>query len=160
MARAKQRFGGTRGRRKKEPARTKIRSKSKAKSAVLIEASQPVTDIAMDVDASRQMTVEVEAAAPSSSEDGRMMLPDCLDSSAAPLLKDMLLTRRGNSIVIDASEVRRVGVQSLQVLVAAARTWQSDGQSYRMTNASTELLDTVALVGLPHEDLLLEGSNQ
>jgi anti-anti-sigma regulatory factor len=72
----------------------------------------------------------------------------------------MLLAERGNAIVVDASEVRRVGVQSLQVLVAAARTWTSEGHSYRLTNASTELLEAVALIGLPHEDLLLEGSDQ
>jgi anti-anti-sigma regulatory factor len=88
------------------------------------------------------------------------MLPDCLDSSAASAIKEMLLARRGTAIVIDASEVRRVGAQSLQVLVAAARTWQADQQSYRMTSASAELLETIALIGLPHEDLLLEGPQQ
>jgi anti-anti-sigma regulatory factor len=72
----------------------------------------------------------------------------------------MLIARRGNAIVIDASQVNRVGAQSLQVLVAAARTWKADQQSYRITNASTELLETLALIGLPHDDLLLEGSHQ
>jgi anti-anti-sigma regulatory factor len=86
------------------------------------------------------------------------MLPDCLDSSAAATIKEMLLARRGNALVVDASQVRRVGVQPLQVLVAAARTWQSDGQGYRLENPSPEFLETIALVGLPREDLLLEGN--
>lgn len=87
-----------------------------------------------------------------------LMLPDCLDSSAAATIKEMLLARRGNALVVDASQVRRVGVQPLQVLVAAARTWQSDGQGYRLENPSPEFLETIALVGLPREDLLLEGN--
>lgn len=86
-----------------------------------------------------------------------LMLPDCLDSAAAITIKEMLLTQRGNAIAVDASQVRRVGVQSLQVLVAAARSWQRDGSSYRLENPSSEFLETIALVGLPHQELLLEG---
>ncbi len=87
-----------------------------------------------------------------------LMLPECLDSSAAADVKDKLLERRGNPLVVDASQVRRVGAQSLQILVSAARTWAADGLSYRLTNPSSEFLDTIALVGLPRQDLLLEGS--
>jgi anti-anti-sigma regulatory factor len=86
-----------------------------------------------------------------------LILPDCLDSTAAITIKEMLLTQRGNAIAVDASQVRRVGVQSLQVLVAAARSWQRDGVSYRLENPSSEFLETIALVGLPHQELLLEG---
>ncbi len=86
-----------------------------------------------------------------------LTLPDCLDSAAAVAVKDMLLERRGSALVIDASHVRRVGAQSLQILVSAARTWAADGLSFSLTNASSEFLDTIALVGLPREDLLLEG---
>jgi chemotaxis protein CheX len=89
-----------------------------------------------------------------------LMLPDCLDASAAAAIKDMLLARRGNALVVDASQVRRVGAQSLQILIAAARTWQADGMSYCVTNSSSELLDTIALIGLPREDLMLEGTMQ
>jgi chemotaxis protein CheX len=90
--------------------------------------------------------------------DSAVMLPECLDSAAASAVKEMLLARRGSPLVVDASQVRRVGAQSLQVLIAAARTWQADGQSYRLTNSSTELLDTLTLIGLPRESLLLEGT--
>lgn len=90
--------------------------------------------------------------------DSAVMLPECLDSAAASAVKDMLLARRGSPLVVDASQVRRVGAQSLQVLIAAARTWQADGQSYRLTNSSAELLDTLTLIGLPRDSLLLEGT--
>ena len=86
-----------------------------------------------------------------------LMLPDCLDSEAAITVKEMLLAQRGNALAVDASQVRRVGVQSLQVLVAAARAWQRDGLSYRLENPSPEFLVTISLVGLPRQDLLLEG---
>ena len=55
-------------------------------------------------------------------------------------------------------QVRRVGAQSLQMLIAAARTWQADGMSYCVTNSSSELLDTIALIGLSREDLMLQGT--
>ncbi|HVZ04408.1 STAS domain-containing protein [Hyphomicrobium sp.] len=121
--------------------------------------NHPTHDAEIEAGAGHEMTTEA-ASASCERERSHVVLPDSLDSSAAASVKDMLLAERGNAIVVDASEVRRVGVQSLQVLVAAARTWTSEGHSYRLTNASTELLEAVALIGLPHEDLLLEGSDQ
>jgi anti-anti-sigma regulatory factor len=148
MPRAKKKSGGTSGRRKVN------RSSAKAKS-------KPETEFAMtaEVPAFDEHSAETGAAQPEQDLEC-LMLPDCLDASAAPSLKDMLLARRGNAIVVDASQVNRVGAQSLQVLVAAARTWKADQQSYRVTNASAELLETLALIGLPPDDLLLEGSHQ
>jgi chemotaxis protein CheX len=102
-------------------------------------------------------TVEIVAAVSDESSPA-LMLPDCLDSSAAAAVKSMLLARRGNALVVDASQVRRVGTQSLQILVAAARTWKSDGHNYCVANSSSEFLDTIALIGLSREDLRLEGS--
>lgn len=86
-----------------------------------------------------------------------LVLPDSLDSSSAAGVKDLLIARRGSPLVVDAGQVRRVGVQALQVLIAAAQTWRADGQSYVVANASSEFLDTIALVGLSREHLLLEG---
>jgi anti-anti-sigma regulatory factor len=48
-------------------------------------------------------------------------------------------------------------MQAVQVLLAAAKTWRADGQSYAITNPAAEFLDTVALVGLSREHLLIEG---
>lgn len=148
MPRAKNEFGGAHGRRK--VGRSKVKTKSK-----------PRTEMAKAEDVQAVSDGNAEASVTILDQNSVcLMLPDCLDSSAAASIKDMLLARRGSAIVVDASQVRRVGVQSLQVLIAAARTWQADEQSYRVTGASAELLETVALIGLPHEDLLLEGSHQ
>jgi anti-anti-sigma regulatory factor len=149
MPRAQQKSGGTtRGRSKVNRAKAETKPASKTEIAT-----------AADVVAFEDQGVEAPAALAEHNPEC-LMLPDCLDSSAASAIKEMLLARRGTAIVVDASEVRRVGAQSLQVLVAAARTWQADQQSYRMTSASAELLETIALIGLPHEDLLLEGPQQ
>jgi anti-anti-sigma regulatory factor len=115
----------------------------------------------VDLTAADETIAEADTLAPPpESASECLMLPDCLDASAAAELKEMLQARRGSTLVIDASQVRRVGVQSLQILVASARTWQSDGQSYRVTNSSSELLDAITLIGLPHEELRLEGFQQ
>lgn len=109
--------------------------------------------------ANTRPAAEIADAIPQAASTAELVLPDCLDSAAASNMKDMLLQRRGGALVVDASQVRRVGAQSLQVLIAAARTWQADGHPYTVTNASSELLDTIALIGLSREDLMLEGSS-
>jgi chemotaxis protein CheX len=85
-------------------------------------------------------------------------LPETLDSSSAVSLKEQLLAKRGAPLVVDAGQVRRTGMQAVQVLLSAARTWRSEGQSYAVANASEEFLETLALVGLPREHLLIEGT--
>ena len=112
--------------------------------------------------AAKKMTADMEVAADSTEiaeaqTPDALVLPDALDSSSASGIKDLLIARRGAPLVVDAGQVRRVGVQALQVLIAAAQTWRGDGQRYAVTNASSEFLDTIALVGLSREHLLLEG---
>jgi anti-anti-sigma regulatory factor len=94
---------------------------------------------------------------PESHEEAALVLPDCLDSAAAPAVRDALLALRGRPLVVDASQVRRTGAQSLQVLIAAARTWAADGLHYTVTKPSYELLGTMSLIGLAQEDLQIEG---
>jgi len=157
MPRATRKSAGSKSRRK--PA---SRAKADAAADQLPEIPEAVETSQMDgVELTAQDDTITEAdtsATPPESEC--LMLPDCLDASAAFELKETLQARRGSALVIDASQVRRVGVQSLQILVASARTWQSDGQSYRVTNSSSELLDAITLIGLPHEELRLEGFQQ
>ncbi len=86
-----------------------------------------------------------------------LTLPETLDSSWAGNLKDMLLAHRGTPIVVDAGQVRRTGMQAVQILISAAQTWKADGQNYVVTNPTQEFLDTVALAGLSREQLLVEG---
>jgi anti-anti-sigma regulatory factor len=48
-----------------------------------------------------------------------LILADCLDLTAAAPLKAQLLAARGTPLSLDASAVRRIGAQCLQVLLAA-----------------------------------------
>ncbi|MET0638750.1 MAG: STAS domain-containing protein [Hyphomicrobium sp.] len=84
-------------------------------------------------------------------------LPESLDTTSAFGLREAILARRGNPLIVDAGQVRRTGMQAVQVLIAAARTWRSDGHDYLVTNATDEFLDTIALVGLSRECLSIEG---
>ena len=145
MPRAKQKAAASGGRLKAGTGKS-AEAKAKPRKAAAPKAKAKATPM----DGIVESAPEVGSAA--------LILPDCLDASAAAAVKDMLLARRGNALVVDASQVRRVGAQSLQILIAAARTWQADGMSYCVTNSSSELLDTIALIGLSREDLMLQGT--
>lgn len=94
---------------------------------------------------------------PESVATDALVLPEALDSLSAGGIKELLLARRGSPIVVDAGQVRRTGMQVMQILISAAQTWQADGQSYVVKNPTQEFLDTIALVGLSREQLLVEG---
>jgi chemotaxis protein CheX len=96
-------------------------------------------------------------AAPDLMASATVALPETLDSSSAVSLKEQFLANRGSPLIVDAGQVRRTGMQAVQVLLAAAQTWRSDGQSYAVANAPDEFLETLALVGLSREHLLIEG---
>jgi anti-anti-sigma regulatory factor len=129
--------------------------------------AKPRKPVAASAEAEAEAETEMQSSpmvetseADSQTSSAALMLPECLDASAATAVKEMLLARRGSALVVDASQVRRVGAQPLQILIAAARTWQADGQAYCVSNPSGELLETMALIGLAHGDLMLEGAMQ
>jgi chemotaxis protein CheX len=137
MARAKSKQRRNKGVAKREPHRAPAK---KTKSVAI--AAEP----------------QIEVEAQSEAEALPIVtLPETLDSASAAGIRDQLLARRGTPIVVDAGQVRRTGMQAVQVLLAAARTWQADGQSYAVTNSSSEFLDTLALVGLSRDHILVEG---
>jgi chemotaxis protein CheX len=76
-----------------------------------------------------------------------IVLAEVLDLPAAGPLAADLLTRRGQDLALDASNVRRLGGQCLQVLLAARATWQADGQVFRITAASGDFAEGSALLG-------------
>src|SRR3954470_9640778 len=86
-----------------------------------------------------------------------LVLADCLDLTAAAPLAAELLAARGGPATLDASGVQRLGAQCLQVLLAARTLWSSDGQPWRLTDASPEFSDAAALMGCP--DLAIDGSD-
>jgi chemotaxis protein CheX len=83
----------------------------------------------------------------------RLQLAEILDrAAAAPLLAD-LMARRGQEIVIDASGVRRIGGQCLQILMSAAATWSQDAVTFAVTSASPEFVAGVRQFGVDSESL-------
>ena len=50
-----------------------------------------------------------------------------LDLAAAASLREVLLAVRGHDVVLEAGAVRHLGAATLQVLIAARRSWADDG---------------------------------
>jgi chemotaxis protein CheX len=80
-------------------------------------------------------------------------LPSILDLVAAPGLLEAFISRRGDSLTMDAGEVQRLGAQCLQVLLAARAAWAADGQMLVLENLSDEFSATLELLGATPEDL-------
>lgn len=74
-------------------------------------------------------------------------LGESLDMTAAGPLAKELLGRRGQPVALDASNVRRLGGQCLQVLLSAQATWAADGADFQVTSASPEFSEGLALMG-------------
>ena len=90
---------------------------------------------------------------------GELRLADVLDLKAASGLQIDLLAARGRNLIVDASEVRRLGGQCLQVLLAADAAWRADGLSLQVTNPSDAFTQAVGLFGAsldgrPHKEQL------
>ena len=78
----------------------------------------------------------------------RLQLPEILDLTAAAPLAQSFLSRRGSELSVDASQVRRIGTQCLQVLLAADATWKADGVRLCMESPSDEFLEGSQLLGI------------
>ncbi|AZS19784.1 MULTISPECIES: STAS domain-containing protein [unclassified Caulobacter] len=74
-------------------------------------------------------------------------LPENLDLKAAGPLKAALLERRGAAITVEADQVRRLGGLCLQVLLAARKAWDQDGQSFCIKGPSEAFVETTRLFG-------------
>lgn len=70
-----------------------------------------------------------------------------LGAAAAASLCAMLKERRGTPVVIDASNVTHLGGSSLQVLLAAQKTWATDGLEFDVTKPSDAFLRDLAILG-------------
>lgn len=85
----------------------------------------------------------------------RIKLATRLDSAAAADLHRELSALKGASVLIDASDVEWLGALTAQVLMAAAATWESDGQSFRLDQPSPALMSCVELLGIPAERIAI-----
>jgi len=84
-----------------------------------------------------------------------LVLPAHLDLAAAAPLKAALLARRGGDLTLDGSSVSRLGALCLQVLLAAAATWRSDGRAFEVSSPSPGLEEGLLRMGA--RDMLLGG---
>ena len=81
-------------------------------------------------------------------EPYRVRLAPTLDMAAARPLAHELTAARGADLLIDASEVRHLGAQCLQVLGSAALTWQADRAGFAVVDASEAFMTGARLLGL------------
>ncbi|WP_419909605.1 STAS domain-containing protein [Hoeflea sp.] len=79
---------------------------------------------------------------------GHLQLAENLDLTAVTPLHQSLLTARGDALVIDASEVERLGGQSVQLLLSASKSWTDDGVPFEIVNASENFLSALELLGV------------
>lgn len=81
-------------------------------------------------------------------------LPEVLDLKAAAPLVNELLAHRGEELSIDASRVRRLGGQCLQVLLSAAMTWKVDEIPLAFINPSPDFVEGLRRLGIAPADFI------
>ena len=87
-------------------------------------------------------------------------LAKVLDLNEATSLHGKLMSARGNDVSIDASAVERVGAQCVQVLMAAAKSWEEDKNSFTFEKVSTSFTKTMQLIGINIDPLLAKEIQQ
>ena len=88
------------------------------------------------------------------SAQSTLKLSPVLDLNEASVLHGKLMDMRGKPLSVDASEVERVGVQCVQVLMAGIRAWEEDGKAFSFTKASDAFDKTLQLIGVNIDHLL------
>ena len=87
-----------------------------------------------------------------STPSDEFVLPAILDITRAQDLHATMIARvKGGAVVVDASAVERVSTPCIQVLLAAARSAEQVGTSFRISNASEALVAALADLGLSEE---------
>ncbi len=83
-----------------------------------------------------------------------LSLAPILDLNEANALHGKLMGLRGNALVIDASAVERVGALCVQVLMAGAKSWEEDKQSFTFAKVSDAFTKTTQLIGVNIDHLM------
>lgn len=76
------------------------------------------------------------------------ILPDRLDSSAAPALALALSDLRGQPVALDASGVEVIGALACEVMIAAQRQWKTDGHAFTVTQPPARFEAACTALGL------------
>lgn len=77
-----------------------------------------------------------------------------LDLNEASELHGKLMSMRGKDVSIDASAVQRAGAQCMQVIFAAAKSWEEDKKSFKLEKVSDAFKATMQLAGVNFEPLI------
>jgi chemotaxis protein CheX len=93
--------------------------------------------------------MSIGAEAGSQPAAAKLQLEPVLDLGAAERLHARLMELRGQPLEIDASQVERLGGLCLQVLISARNTWQADGHSAVIGQASNTFEDAWAMFAAP-----------
>jgi anti-anti-sigma regulatory factor len=78
----------------------------------------------------------------------KLTLPEGLDSVVAATLAEALNNCRGENVVIDASYVRWLGADTLQVLLSAALKRKADGRQLTLTNGPANFIEDLKYFGV------------
>ncbi len=92
--------------------------------------------------------------------DKKISLVAVLDLNEASTLRSKLMGLRGSNVVVDASSVERVGALCVQVLMAAAKTWEEDKLSFTFSKVSDAFQKTMQLIGVNIDHLLAKEIRQ
>lgn len=93
------------------------------------------------------------------SDTHAVTLEPALDAAAAPDLADRLRALRGRALELDASQVKSVGAQSVQVLLSAAVSWKAEGKDFRVISPSADFEEALRLLGLTVDTLTAGGAS-
>lgn len=86
-----------------------------------------------------------------------MYLPEILETASAPDLLEQLKTHSGD-ILLDGSQVKRLGGRCFEILLSARKTVVLRNKRFAIRNPSPELKNALTLMG--GESLLTEGNVQ
>ena len=76
-----------------------------------------------------------------------LLLTEMLDLRAAAPLAAELAALRGRNVEVDASRVRKLGGQCLQVLLSARACWEAEGARFCVAAPSDDFINGLALLG-------------
>ncbi|OCJ26767.1 chemotaxis protein CheX [Agrobacterium sp. B133/95] len=83
-----------------------------------------------------------------------------LDLNEASALRGKLMGLHGSNVAIDASSVERIGALCIQVIMAAAKTWDEDKLSFTFSKVSDAFQKTLQMIGIDIDHLLAKEIRQ
>lgn len=80
--------------------------------------------------------------------DDVLKLPESMDVARARAVANDLIQHRGDALTIDASEVTKISALAVEILLASAKQWQTDGHPFSITPSSPAFMTTLDDLGV------------